>query len=70
METPKEKAKNIRQKLNSVEFLKDFDGMDDELLQEISIVVAKELLSEAKKYNSERESFWYTVKKELESKTD
>lgn len=65
---PEEQAEEIRNNLNTVEFLKDFDGMDDDLLKEISIVVADALLKEAKMYNSDRESFWFSVKSILKNK--
>ena len=66
--TPQEKAKQLVSYFCNVEFLKDYEGMDDGLAKECAIIAVNEILNSRPLITDsqlEYQHYWKQVKEEI-----
>lgn len=73
--SPQQKAEEIKNNIRNVECLKDFEGMDDELLQQTALICIDEIIKAGNDVISdlldgykdqEFNNYWQEVKNEIE----
>lgn len=73
--SPQQKAEEIKNNIRNVDCLKDFEGMDDELLQQTSLICIDEIIKAGNDVISdlmdgykdqEFNDYWQEVKNEIE----
>jgi cell fate (sporulation/competence/biofilm development) regulator YmcA (YheA/YmcA/DUF963 family) len=66
----KEKAKELVDRFRNVDYLKDYEGMDEELAQQCAIIAVDEIINSRPAITDSQvdyQDYWRQVKQEIEN---
>jgi cell fate (sporulation/competence/biofilm development) regulator YmcA (YheA/YmcA/DUF963 family) len=66
----KEKAKELVDRFRNVDYLKDYEGMDEELAQQCAIIAVDEIINSRPAITDSQidyQEYWQQVKQEIEN---